>query len=189
MITKAKIDEVFSSKETLGKIRKGLAKYLWLQSAFAEKGCRGTDFQRKYKGFYRVRRGSDWCGAYFSLMELARRDKLDFEAVLCRMAMQLGRIEASFASKLVATIVPRKPVIDRFVLESFGLQLPRYNSAHRKEEIVSIYKQLGKEYKRLKLGVYIRKRFDEIFPLSGIKALKKIDLVLWQIRPDKASLR
>lgn len=184
MIRKTDVDEVFSNKETLNKIRQGLDKYRWLQTTFAEEGCRGLDFQRKYKGFYRVRRGPDWCGPYFALMESARRDKLDFEAVLCRMAKQLGRIEASFASKLVATIDPRNPVIDRYVLKSFGLQLPRCNSERRKEEIVSIYKQLGKEYKNLKLGAYIQKRFDKTFPRSGIKGLKKIDLVLWQIRPQ-----
>lgn len=183
MIRKADVDEVFLNKKTLNQIRRGLDKYHWLQATFAEKGCGGLDFQRKYKGFYRVRRGPDWCGPYFALMESARRDKLDFEAVLLRMAKQLGRIEASFASKLVATIDPRKPVIDRYVLKSFGLQLPRYSSELRKEEIVSLYKQLGNEYKRLKLGAYIQKRFDEAFPMSGITALKKIDLVLWQIRP------
>lgn len=96
-----------------------------------------------------------------------------------------GRIEASFASKLVATLDPSKPVIDKFVLGNFELRLPTRTVANREERTIELYQQLCLKYcgfMKGPVGTMIRKMFDEKYPNANITHLKKIDLVLWQIR-------
>jgi hypothetical protein len=97
----------------------------------------------------------------------------------------IGRVEASFASKLVATLDPSKPVIDKFVLKNFALRLPRRGSPDRENKTVDLYHDLCGKYSdfiQSQTGVMIRELFDRRHPGSGISELKKIDLVLWQIR-------
>lgn len=96
-----------------------------------------------------------------------------------------GRIEASFASKLVATLKPTTPVIDKFVLKNFGLRLPYTYAPGRERKTVAIYDKLCSRYEALlhsPTGRLICARFSERFPQSDIEDLKKIDLVLWQHR-------
>ena len=96
-----------------------------------------------------------------------------------------GNIEASFASKLVATIDPENPVVDKFVLENVGLQLPYTYASGRVEKIIEIYKQLQKRFKvflETDNGEYLVARFKEEYPGVNITNIKMADLVLWQSR-------
>jgi hypothetical protein len=96
-----------------------------------------------------------------------------------------GRIEASFASKLVATLDPSKPIIDKFVLEYFAMRLPRWGAADRADKTIELYRELCEKYQALlqsPTGQQIRESFDLRYPKSEITQLKKIDLVLWQLR-------
>jgi hypothetical protein len=98
-----------------------------------------------------------------------------------------GRVEASFASKLVATLEPDQPVIDKYLLLHFGLSLPTRTSRNRIENTVEVYEQLCRAYQPFissTTGSLIRRLFDEEYPDSPIAKLKKIDFVLWQIRPQ-----
>jgi hypothetical protein len=97
------------------------------------------------------------------------------------------RIEASFSSKLVATLDPSKPVIDKFVLRCFELRLPYWGSAGRVENTIELYEKLCLKYDGFMTspdGVRIRNMFDERYPNANIVDIKKMDLVLWQIRPN-----
>jgi hypothetical protein len=81
---------------------------------------------------------------------------------------------------------PSTPVIDRFVLENFELKLPRWGLPERESETVNVYRALCHAYEDFlkgATGALIRELFDRCFPSSGVTELKKIDLVLWQIRP------
>jgi hypothetical protein len=62
------------------------------------------DYQRRFTGYYRVRRNRAWRQAYFTLLQTHKVHGLPFEAALSAIAQATGRVEASFASKLVATI-------------------------------------------------------------------------------------
>ena len=53
-----------------------------------------------------------------------------------------GRIEASFASKLVATINPRMPVVDRIVLKNLYWRLPYVYKQWKHLKIIKINKKL-----------------------------------------------
>ena len=141
-------------------------------------------FQTCFNGFYRVRRGPSWRSDYFALMESAKVTGIDFPHALKEINRRTGRIEVSFASKLVATLDASKPVVDRFVLENFELKLPR--CLDRYSKTVNLYNDLCDAYSdfiRSPTGIMIRALFERQFSGTGITELKKIDLVLWQIRP------
>jgi hypothetical protein len=70
-----------------------------------------------------------WQEVFYGLMARAKHQDLPFHEVLHALHDATGRHEASFASKLVATFDPSKPVIDAVVLKNVGLRLPPYAAA------------------------------------------------------------
>ena len=118
-------------------------------------------------------------------MEKSKRDGISFDRALADLFNRTGRLEASFASKLVATIDPNQPVIDSVVLRRFGLRLPYHSAPDRLQRVIRVYEQLSDGYARLMglpIGVMMRERFASAFPGKEITELKKIDLILWQVR-------
>ena len=105
--------------EALPKVAPGLAKYLRIM-AFVAKDPRyydDPDFRRAFNGFYRVRRSAQtWQPQFFALMARAKAQNFDFPRTLFELFAATGRVEASFASKLYATLHPNAPVIDSVVL-------------------------------------------------------------------------
>lgn len=180
---------VFSDAElhaALDRVPDGLSRYRWLQARVFECDVRSDpEFQRRFNRFYRVRRGGMWRAVFFELLEYSKTAGIDFAQALRFLADSTGRLEASFASKLVATLDPSKPVVDKFVLMNFGLELPHQKAVNRTMSIIEVYERLILEYTHLMMspqGERIRAMFDEKYPGSGISELKKIDLVLWQAR-------
>lgn len=170
----------------LARVPPGLEKYRWIQDR-ARICDVSTDsvFQRRFKGFYRIRRNDAWCSPYFRLLEDAKAEPISFADTLRILRERTSRLEASFASKLVHTVDPTLPVLDRFVLTNMGLRLPYPNVQQRERRLVELYGELRARYRSIEasaLGQKIRARFDETFPDSGVSELKKIDLVLWQHR-------
>jgi hypothetical protein len=134
----------------------------------------------------RVRRDSRWRLEYFKLMEASKLNGTDFPEALREINRRCGRVEASFASKLVATLDPSKPVIDRFVLEYFKMRLPRWGSQNREQKTIDLYVELCDSYRDFingPTGNHIRELFDLRYPHLELSELKKVDLVLWQTRP------
>jgi hypothetical protein len=74
---------------------------------------------------------------------------IEFPQARNEINRRTGRLEASFASKLVATLNPSAPVIDRFVLQNFGLKLPSWSSRDREFRTVDIYRALCIAYESL----------------------------------------
>lgn len=170
----------------LVRLERGLNQYLWLQSHVHS--CDVTadeDFQKRFNGFYRVRRGSQWRSIYFGLMESSKLRGIEFPDALKEINRCTNRVEASFASKLIATLDPSKPVIDKFVLKHFELRLPRNGSADRELKTIQLYRELCDKYKALlesPTGSMIRRLFDNQYPGLEVSELKKLDLVFWQVR-------
>jgi hypothetical protein len=133
-----------------------------------------------------VRRSFEWQREFFALMEKSKGGDVAFSEALRTIHRSTGRIEASFTSKLVATLDASKPVLDKFVLGHFRLRLPAWSLADREDATIEVYDRLRLEYDRLTAspeGLKIRDMFDEMYPDAQITDIKKIDLVLWQIRP------
>jgi hypothetical protein len=170
----------------LGRLGNGPERYACLQERFQRCNvATDREFQTIFNGFYRVRRNLSWRSDYYELMESSKESGIEFPQALREIARRTNRIEASFASKLVATIDPSKPVIDKFVLENFGLRLPRRGVSDREARTIDVYKalcQTYEDYLRGPTGTLILKLFDRRFPDLNLTDLKKTDLVLWQVR-------
>jgi hypothetical protein len=172
----------------------GLRQYEWLQSRVAAERDFDQDpkFRREFNRFYRVRRGREWQDTYYGLMRRAKSEGLEFSAVLDALQCATNRYEASFASKLVATLDTSKPVIDTFVLRNVGLRLPTYATADRAGRICEVYEQLISAFAEFlsgERGCYLISAFRRAYPDATITNVKMLDLVLWQTRPHLSRAR
>lgn len=174
-------------KESLDKIEIGLYKYKdIMNSLYNTNVLKDKEFQKKYNGFYRIRqRTPEFYSCYYGFLEEAKNKKVSFEETINYIWENLGRIEPSFSSKLVATIDPDKPVWDSFVLKNIGLKPPYYSDRGRMNKDILLYKQICKWYddylmtEEAKTAIEL---FDKKYPVASISNIKKIDLILWQTR-------
>ena len=81
------------------------------------------EFQHLFNAFYRVRINEAWRKTYYSLFEEMKQGSPPFESILRFLYEKTGNIEASFSSKMLASLCPEKPIWDRYVLEDLGLKL------------------------------------------------------------------
>ncbi len=174
----------------LKRLRGPIDTYCWIQKSFwVCDVSKDRNFQRRFNAFYRVAfRSSDWYSHFYDLMEQAKKKRISFSIALKELRLKTGKLEKSFVSKMIATVDPDKPVIDRFVSEYFGLVWPAYGSKDREKSIVKVYKDLCKKYEILMKGdgKKICKRFASFYPdkVNEISDLKKVDFVLWQMRSN-----
>ena len=168
------------------KVRPGLAKYCWLQAELRQRDVsNNAEFQRRFNGFYVVRRNREWRQMFFRLLERRKAGAVSFGSTLRTLHEKTGRVEASFASKLVATIDPLQPVIDSVVLKNVGLRLPPAGTFRRLERTVELHDKLSTRYLDFlgtDAGQFVVARFDATYPKAGVTDVKKLDLVLWQAR-------
>lgn len=169
------------------RVKPGLNKYQRIQGLITKVNVsEDRDFQKSFNGFYRVRqRPVDFYQVFYSYMENAKNGSTSFETTLTHLYKELGRVEASFSSKLVATINPDMPVWDSVVLKNIGLKAPAYHRKNRIGESIEVYDQLINWYKDFLMtekAKTIIEQFDATYPEAAITDIKKVDLVLWQIR-------
>lgn len=173
--------------KALPKVEQGLKQYLWLQSRITgqEPFHQDTEFRRRYNHFYRVRRGLAWQDVFYGLMARAKKEQLQFHVVLDLLRQATNRYEASFASKLIATINPSAPVIDSIVLKNLGLRLPYATASDRATQICKLHQKLTLLFVTFlgtENGKYLVGEFKRIYPKANITEIKMLDLVLWQSR-------
>ncbi len=176
-------------RKVLPLISDGLEKYLWIQKEFKKRDvAKNSEFQRKFNGFYKVRRNEDWRKKFYSLLEKNKNTHIEFKDILMDLYKKTGRMEASFASKLIATVNPKMPVIDKIVFKNVGLKLPYTKKRNRHLIIKEQYEILIKKYLfflKTKEGTYLVKEFNKKYPRVKITKIKMLDLVLWQTREKK----
>jgi len=177
-LTKAEIDGV------LPRLAKPLDRYLWLQE-HREKIT--PTFRGRFNYFYNVtpHRDGAWQRKFYCLMNEQREARHNFADVLAALHDATGQVEASFASKLVATYSPKMPVIDSRVFANIGLQLPRPNIPQRLAVIESIYGELRvlfRIYLRSPSGRYLVRQFKMMYPAAPVTDTKMLDCVLWKLR-------
>jgi hypothetical protein len=190
-VTGIRLDE-HGIDQALPLVSEGRAKYLAIQELFRESGVpSGRSFQRPFNGFYRVRRGEEWQQAFFAILDQQRTRHDSFRIVLDQLHRATGRIETSFASKLVATVDPASPVIDSIVLKNVGLRLQTSGaSSARMDKAAEVHAALSKmfaEYLSTPAGEYLISQFRKKHPEARITPIKMLDLVLWQTRPLRPS--
>ncbi|NCD43368.1 MAG: hypothetical protein EOL88_14945 [Bacteroidia bacterium] len=167
-------------------VEDGLKKYIALQEMLQVVDVSSDrQFQKQFNHFYRVRRNAEWQSHFYELLQKNKKIGVSFHDAITAIYEKTGRLEASFASKLVATIHPDRPVIDKFVLENAKLKLPSPSSKDREGKIVLVYNQLRDKFAtfmKTESGEYLVKEFGTKFPQAAITKIKMVDLVLWQTR-------
>lgn len=168
----------------------GLKKYqIILEKLHTTNVSNNQEFQREYNGFYRMRqRKPEFYSAYYQFMEEHKNDsptELTFEMILSHFYRMFNRIEASFSSKLLSIINPNMPVWDKYVLENLSIKAPPPNETGRLMKTILAYEDICAWYRTFLLSEDAHKMiamFDETYPNVEITNVKKIDLILWQIR-------
>ena len=172
------------------KVAIGLEQYKWIMHNLRIVDVSiDRNFQKRFNHFYRMRqRTPEYYDAFYSELQSSKdNDSLSFGEVLDYFWERLGRVEASFSSKLVATVNPIMPVWDKEVLKNLGLTPPLYSDKNRLSKTKKLYISIIEWYKSYLNTVKSRDaiiEFDKRFPSSGISNTKKIDLILWQTRKN-----
>ena len=141
-------------------------------------------FRKSYNDFYKMRqRSKEYYDIYFKYLEQQKNNLfITFEDILMYIYKNTGRCEASFSSKLLATINPNKAVWDRNVLSNLYIKVP-YNN--RIGKIIGTYDKLNGWYEHFlatQNAHDIIKLFDNLFPqYSTITDIKKVDLAIWSL--------
>ena len=146
------------------------------------------EFTKLFNGFYRVRRDEKtWQKHYYQFFEKNRENKnISFDEILDYMYEKTGNIEASFSSKMLATINPDMPIWDKYVLNYYKIKV---NETTNKEERITktkeAYKKLiGEVKKKLadKETQKVIKEFREFFPELNFSDVKILDFLIWSDR-------
>ena len=151
------------------------------------------EFKGSFAHFYRLNQGiknSNNKNSFFNLLEECINKKQDdYATVLNRLSDLTGRNEMSFASKIVATVNPNKPIIDKIVLRHFKTNRPSYGDLkHRISVSINIYNEIEEEYHEFlksKKGEELINDFNKNIKQEhnfNITNIKKIDFILWQTR-------
>jgi len=180
-------------EKALKEAKNGLVKYVKIRELFHEKKediSKNRDFQKLFTGFYRIRGNPEFFDGYYSFMDKHRDNVPSFEDTLDYL-YKFGRLEASFASKLLATIDLKLPVWDTYILFHFGLGNQKTSAKMEKQKRINhantVYNKLQQGYKNFltteesKLWI---KLFNEHYPQykDKLTPIKKIDIILWRIR-------
>ena len=146
-----------------------------------------ADFQRTFNGFYIVRRNEDWRKVYYDLFERVKDSgDVSFPYILEELYRLTGNVEASFASKLLATLKPEMPIWDRYVVQNLNIKVPSASDPDRIRKVEELYDGMVNWYADFLKTENAREciaKFDEVLPdYAWLSDVKKIDFFLWSIR-------
>lgn len=155
-----------------------------------------TDFQTAFDRYYRVRRNDAWRAKFYKYFESVKCDKdISFDAIIDyiydNMKTVQGNsnpVEASFSSKMLATIDTNKPILDSQVLKNMGLSIVGETPEKRLQSSKKAYKDICERFENY-IGTVdcdeAVKLFDSYFPgCKGFSVCKKIDWFLWALEKD-----
>lgn len=166
----------------------GLDGYAQIQRAARETDVSAdAAFQRLYNRFYRVRRNAKWQTVYYEIMQREKASAdLSFEDVLREMHKHTGNVEASFTSKMIATLDPDRPIWDSIVLKRLGLKLKGTTAQAKLENAIGVYESIVgwyADYLATEDAAQNIALFDELLPdYAWLTPVKKVDFLLWSSR-------
>lgn len=144
-------------------------------------------FQRTFNGFYKVRRNEAWRNHYYNLFQNMKEcNNTEFGYVLEQLYKLIGNVEASFASKMIATLNPQMPIWDQNVLKNLGIKQIESGGTKKLWEAERLYGRMidwyGSFLKTDNAHQYIEK-FNQVLPdYVWVSDVKKIDFYLWGVR-------
>lgn len=170
-----------------------------------------TRFRSAYSGYYFPAQVSkEFKDLYFGYMEKCRENLPEFTEALQYFYDNSGAVHYSFTSKLMHTLNPNYPVLDKHVLRLLGFQLmdarqidkddPDYQSKkdadaeQRIKYYSEVFDQVAAEYKKYENEPFMLdairqfdEQLDEKFPdFSDLTYTKKVDMLLFRLRKERA---
>ena len=178
-------------EKTIKNIETGIFKYRNIQKMFREKKFIEKDydcepFQKAFRGFYRVRGTQDFMDMCVTIL---KKNDTDIYSVLNKLSSVSKRAELAVASKLIHTINDNSPIYDKFV--AINLELKTKNEIGLDKKIadrIIIYKELDMIIKKWLLEPSIQSTlidFSKRVDCKDISDTKKLDFILWQLRPKE----
>jgi hypothetical protein len=170
-----------------------VATYVLIRQSTAGSDLRSDDAEpvrRRFNSYYGVRRNAAWRARFYACFEDAKGSSLPpaalFEEVLLGLQRDTGRVEASFVSKLVATLRPESPIIDSVVRSWLSKHLSTPPFGQGAIAAVAYYRWLetlwGSVATSPQAGEWGR-IFDATFPLEtgerSLSTAKKLDFLIW----------
>ena len=67
------------------------------------------DFQREFDFFYKVRRNAEWRKVFFEIFERKKKKNCFYKEIITELYEGTGQVEASFASKMLASYCTKEP--------------------------------------------------------------------------------
>ncbi len=155
------------------------------------------NYQKNFTNYYRVRRDTCWLEKFYKYLDDNNDNtSITFKEILKELSSWehhikkcksnpngVGKtIEASFASKMLATINPNYPIWDSQVVRALNITL---EGDDKIDSYVKAYDELTntiKEYIESEDGKKAIELFDKQFPnYTWVSNYKKIDFYLWNI--------
>lgn len=174
-------------QETITDGRKsGMNKYKDIMSQFHDDINIATsrEFQKKFNGFYRIRRNPAWQKVYYDFFNENKLNKnITFDEILDYISKETGRIEASFSSKMLHTINPDMPIRDKFVLKNLNIEVSKWKDKLENTKIAyqKIANWFNKALKDEKIKEDIKK-FRNYYTNFNFSDVKILDFFLWNER-------
>ena len=163
-----------------------LKDYAWIMDRVGKTDVStDAEFQRRFTRFYVLRRNAAQQKAYYDLLENCKgKENVSFSEILRALYKATGWVEASFSSKLLATIKPDMPIWDSIVLSRLGF---KHSTSDDNEKRLSrserIYDGIVDWYREFLPTTKAQNAvaaFDAAFPeYISFTATKKIDFLLW----------
>ena len=145
-----------------------------------------SEFQRMFNGYYRIRRNAEWRSIYYALFTKAREEHYTFAQIITSLYHATGNVEASFSSKMLATIDSSKPIWDQYVLQNLGLELTGKTQDEKLENAIVLYDAILDWYDEYLKSEDAKKNIQEfnrwLPQYSWVSDVKKIDCLLWSKR-------
>lgn len=143
---------------------------------------KNNDFQKNFNSFYNVRRDENWRKKYYNYFEKNKKRKdIRFSEILEAIS-DSNSVESSFASKMLATINPEKPILDKNILNYFGFKIEGLNREKRIKCAIDVYDKIEKEYKKMLKDNTVKNTIMELKKLLGqyeLSDTKVLDYILW----------
>ncbi len=143
------------------------------------------EFQSLFNSFYRINgagKKAEWKTAYYEIFANSTNEST-YAEILQKLADRTGTCEASFASKMLATLNTEKPIVDRTVTEFLELERPSGELTERIAKAKENYSKIElwyKEYLATDEAKTVLSLFDSKFPeYTTISSVKKIDFILY----------
>ena len=173
----------------------GVEKYKWIKNELETGGREiilSKHFQTKYDDFYKVRRGEQWRSTYFKLMYEWYCKETSFANIITTLKIETGRVEASFASKLLHTLDNGSPIWDKkvvdFLVKKGVIERPKPYGDKRLKERIKTFHEIKKWYKNKSNIQPLVDYFNQNYKTGRsdeISDVKKADFIIWGLDLDK----